>query len=230
MAQYGLAMGLGDAYGQTAWSLFACSTGWRFMDEPWGTEYHFDDERVIQSIQSLADLGLVDGFNTPEEEIASLNVETGFASGTAALIFHGSWMINWMADNITFPFGFGHLPTGPEGRICMFNGLADSIWTGSEHQAEAWNAASAVSAAAGIAGKITAVPPTICCASGGGGNRACGIPGEMARCRAVPRAGATGRRNVPVPDRRQCLRVHLDHDLRHAGCCAWRRSSRRSPA
>lgn len=138
VAQYGLAMGLGDAYGQTAWSLFACSTGWRFMDEPWGTEYHFDDERVIQSIQSLADLGLVDGFNAPEEEVASLNVETVFSAGTAALIFHGSWMINWMADNITFPFGFGNLPTGPEGRICMFNGLADSIWTGSEHQAESW--------------------------------------------------------------------------------------------
>lgn len=136
--QYGLALGMGDPYGQTGWSLFAASTGWRFMDEPWGEEYHFDDERVIKTIQNLADLGLVHGFNTPEEEIASLNSETVFAAGTAALMFHGSWMINWIADNVTFPFGFGHLPTGPEGRICMFNGLADSIWTGSENQDAAW--------------------------------------------------------------------------------------------
>ncbi len=136
--QYGLALGLGDAYGQTGWSLFAASTGWRFMDEPWGEEYHFGDERVINSVQQLADLTLVDRFNVPEEEIASLNSETVFAAGTAALMFHGSWMINWIADNVTFPFGFGRLPTGPEGRICMFNGLADSIWTGTEHQEEAW--------------------------------------------------------------------------------------------
>ena len=136
--QYGLVLGVGDPYGQTGWSLFAASTGWRFMDEPWGEEYHFDDERVIKTIQNLADLGLVHGFNVPEEEISSLNSETVFAAGTAALMFHGSWMINWIADNITFPFGFGHLPTGPEGRICMFNGLADSIWTGSENQDAAW--------------------------------------------------------------------------------------------
>jgi multiple sugar transport system substrate-binding protein len=136
--QYGLAMGIGDAYGQTGWSLFAASTGWRFMDEPWGEQYHFDDERVIKTIQDLADLGLVHGFNAPEENIQSLHSETVFAAGTSALVFHGSWMINWFADNLTFPFGFGRLPTGPEGRICMFNGLADSIWTGTEHQDEAW--------------------------------------------------------------------------------------------
>src|SRR5690606_4276838 len=59
VAQYGLAMGMGDPYGQAGWSLFAASTGWRFMDEPWGEEYHFDDERVIKTIQNLADLGLV---------------------------------------------------------------------------------------------------------------------------------------------------------------------------
>lgn len=138
VAQYGLAMGMGDPYGQAGWSLFAASTGWRFMDEPWGEEYHFDDERVIKTIQNLADLGLVHGFNAPEEEIASLNAESVFAAGTAALVFQGSWMINWLNDNLTFPFGFGRLPIGPEGRICMFNGLADSIWAGSEVQEAAW--------------------------------------------------------------------------------------------
>src|SRR5690606_19330760 len=114
-AQYGLAMGMGDPYGQAGWSLFAASTGWRFMDEPWGEEYHFDDERVIKTIQNLADLGLVHGFNAPEEEIASLNAESVFAAGTAALVFQGSWMINWLIDNLTSPCGFRRLPIGPEG-------------------------------------------------------------------------------------------------------------------
>ncbi len=138
VAQYGLAMELGDAYGQSSWSIFAASTGWRFMDEPWGEEYHFDDPRVQETIQYFADMSLVQGFMVPEEEVVSLMAETVFASGSCALVFMGSWMINWLGDNVTQEFGFGRLPAGPEGRICMFNGLADSIWTGSEVQEEAW--------------------------------------------------------------------------------------------
>ena len=34
--------------------------------------------------------------------------------------------------------GFAPVPKGPEGRRSMFNGLADSIWSGSQHQDEAW--------------------------------------------------------------------------------------------
>ncbi|HWV34358.1 MAG TPA: sugar ABC transporter substrate-binding protein [Thermomicrobiales bacterium] len=138
VAQYGLALGVGDAYGQTGWSLFAASTGWRFIDEPWTPPFHFDDERVINSVQWLADQSLVNGFCVPQEQITSLQAETIFTASKAALVFHGSWMINWFADNTPFEFGFGRLPTGPEARICMFNGLADSIWTGSKHQDEAW--------------------------------------------------------------------------------------------
>jgi len=138
VTQYGLAMGLGDAYGQSSWSIFAASTGWRFMDEPWGEEYNFDDPRVHETLQYFADLNLVKGHSVPEEEVVSLLTETVFASGRCALVFMGSWMITYLADNLTFEWGFGRLPTGPEGRICMFNGLADSIWTGSERQEEAW--------------------------------------------------------------------------------------------
>lgn len=130
VAQYGLALSVGDAYGQTGWSFFAASTGWRFIDAPWEPLFHFDDERVINTIQWLADQSLVNGFCVPEEQIPSLEAETLFTSGKSALVFHGLWMINWFADNAAFEFGFGRRPTGPESRICMFNGLADSIWTG----------------------------------------------------------------------------------------------------
>jgi multiple sugar transport system substrate-binding protein len=136
--QYGLAMGIGDAYGQPSWSLFAASTGWRFMDQPWGTDYQLDDPRLAQTMQQLANLGLESGFNAPEEEVASLFAETVFASGRSAIVFQGSWMITWLSQNVTFPFGFARLPIGPEGRICMFNGLADAIWSGTKHQDEAW--------------------------------------------------------------------------------------------
>ena len=87
--QYGLAMQLGDAYGQSSWSIFAASTGWRFMDEQWGEEYHFDDPRVQEAVQYFADLNLVKGHSVPEEEVVSLQTESVFASGRAALVFHG---------------------------------------------------------------------------------------------------------------------------------------------
>jgi multiple sugar transport system substrate-binding protein len=136
--QYGLAMGLGDPYGQTGWSLFAASTGWRFMDKPWGTKYNLDDQRLIDTMTQLSSMSLEKGWMAPEDQVTSLKTESMFTAGKTALVFHGSWMINWFGDNTKFKFGFGRLPTGPEARICMFNGLADSIWTGTKHKDEAW--------------------------------------------------------------------------------------------
>lgn len=136
--QYGLANKIGDAYGQAGWSLFAASTGWRFLDAPWTPPYHLDDPRLAASIQNLADMSLTKKISAPEENVTSLGAEAMFSAGTAALVFFGSWMINWLSENVTFPFAFGRLPTGPESRICMFNGLADSIWSGTKHPDEAW--------------------------------------------------------------------------------------------
>ncbi len=47
-------------------------------------------------------------------------------------------MINWYTSNTDFEVGFGLPPSGSEGRKSMFNGLADSIWTGSQNQEAAW--------------------------------------------------------------------------------------------
>lgn len=136
--QYGLTMAIGDAYGQSAWSMFTNSTGWNFIDAPWTPPFHFDDERFVASIQNLADWQNVDHTLVPEEETVGTNLEQIFSAGTSALLFQGSWMITWLDDNLTFEWGLARLPEGPEGRKCMINGLADSIWTGSEVQEAAW--------------------------------------------------------------------------------------------
>lgn len=138
VVQYGISMPLGDAYGQTGWSMFAGSTGWRYMDAPWTPPFHFDDERFINTFQQLADMQNVSRTALREEEMIGTNYEQIFSAGTSAMIFHGSWMITWLDDNLTFDWGFARLPIGPEGRTCMINGLADSIWTGSEVQDAAW--------------------------------------------------------------------------------------------
>lgn len=78
------------------------------------------------------------GYTPRLADIKSLGGNAFFAAGRAAIVFDGSWMINWYRDNTDFDVGFGQLPIGPAGRKTMFNGLADSIWVGTPHKEEAW--------------------------------------------------------------------------------------------
>ncbi len=138
VAQYGFVPdGMGGAYGQTQWSPFAVSTGWTFNNGVWGDEYYYDDPRFIQTIQWWADLNLVHGFAPSFEEVSSLGASTMFQAGNIAMTMNGSWMIGSFLGS-EFEVGFGRLPAGPEGRKSMFNGLADSIWVGTQHLEESW--------------------------------------------------------------------------------------------
>ncbi len=138
VTQFGFAgAGMGNAYGQTEWSWLSNTTGWKHNDGVWGSEYYYDDERFINTIQWLADLWLEHGFAEPLEAQTSLGRTALFQAGNVGLTVDGSWMIGtYLASD--FEVGFARLPMGPEGRQSMFNGLADSIWVGSEHQEESW--------------------------------------------------------------------------------------------
>jgi multiple sugar transport system substrate-binding protein len=139
VVQYGfIPDGMGGAYGQTQWSPFAVSTGWTFNNGAWGDEYFYNDERFINTVQWWADMSLVYGYAPSFEEVTSLGATTLFQAGEGAMTINGSWMIgSFLASE--FPVGFGRLPAGPEGRRSMFNGLADSIWVGTEHLEESWS-------------------------------------------------------------------------------------------
>ncbi len=136
---YGIALPYsGGAYGQTQWSMFAVSNGWQFNDGLYDTKYNYEDPRFIETIQWYADMSLVENIAAPFADIASLGSDTLVTTGEAAMTTQGSWMIGFYADNAPFEVGFARLPIGPEGRKSMFNGLADSIWTGTEHVEESW--------------------------------------------------------------------------------------------
>ncbi|GAB4508390.1 MAG: sugar ABC transporter substrate-binding protein [Anaerolineae bacterium] len=138
VVQYGFVQdGMGGGYGQTQWSPFAVSTGWTFNNGVWGDEYYYDDPRFIDTIQWWADLSLEYGYAPSFEEISSLGATALFQAGNAAMTINGSWMIGTFLGS-EFSVGFGRLPAGPEGRKSMFNGLADSIWVGTEHLEESW--------------------------------------------------------------------------------------------
>lgn len=138
VVQYGFTSnGMGGGYGQTEWSMFAVANGFTFNNGVWGDEYYYDDPALAASIQWLADLWLEKGYAPRLEEQTSLGRTALFQAGNIAMVIDGSWMIGTYL-NSGFEVGFGRLPAGPEGRKSMFNGLADSIWVGTQHPEAAW--------------------------------------------------------------------------------------------
>lgn len=138
VAVYGWATNPADAYGQNQWSFLAASAGFKGIDKPWGTKYGYDSAALVDTLSWLRDLALVKGYAISQENIGKLNASGLFSAGKVALVPDGSWMISSYRDTTKFDFGFAPLPKGPEGRKSMFNGLADSIWSGSGHKDEAW--------------------------------------------------------------------------------------------
>lgn len=137
--QYGLAYnGSGDAVGQTEWSHYAASNGWTSTNGTWGDEYYYDDPAFIETIAWLERLTNDHRFTPLLSDIQGLGANALFAAGQVAMTTDGSWMIGQYVNTSPFEVGIGKLPIGPEGRKSMFNGLADSIWVGSQNQEEAW--------------------------------------------------------------------------------------------
>ena len=139
VVQYGFADGVagGGAYGQTEWSWLAVANGFEYNNGIWGNEYYYDDPALAEALQWFADLSLEKGYAPSAAEQDSLGRSALFQSGTVAMVPDGSWMIGTYLGS-EFPVGFANLPTVDGQRASMYNGLADSIWVGTEHPDEAW--------------------------------------------------------------------------------------------
>ncbi|MEX3978387.1 sugar ABC transporter substrate-binding protein [Paraburkholderia sp. EG287A] len=127
----------GGMMGQTEWSAFAVSEGFRYNDGPWTTHYYYDDPRLARTLEWIVRL-MKKGYSAPFEEASKLGSSAMLAAGKVAMVSDGSWMVNWYAQNARFEVGYAVLPKGPAARATMFNGLADSIWSGSAHREESW--------------------------------------------------------------------------------------------
>ncbi len=136
--QYGLLVnGSVDGYGQVEWSHFAVSNGFKFNDGPWANHLNYDDPKLAEAIQWIADM-MKKGIIVPAANARQAGENGLFAAQKGALALTGDWSVRWYKENSKFDIGFAPLPKGPVGRRSMFNGLADSIWVGSKHQEEAW--------------------------------------------------------------------------------------------
>jgi multiple sugar transport system substrate-binding protein len=136
--QYGLLVdGAWEGFGQTEWSHFAVSNGFKFHDGPWAKGFHYDDPKLAETLKWMVDQ-MKKGFIVPARDARQLGANSLFAAGKGVMALMGSWSINWYLDNAKFDKDFAPLPIGPNGRKSMFNGLADSIWVGSKNQEAAW--------------------------------------------------------------------------------------------
>ncbi|WP_299913018.1 sugar ABC transporter substrate-binding protein [uncultured Paracoccus sp.] len=134
---FGLVLNPLSLGGETEWSYLAASTGWQFIAEPWATAYNFDDPRVAAALGWLRDLGREHHFTPTVEQTGKLGAETLMFSDKGAMTIVGSWLIGLYSQSKP-TVAYVPVPSGPEGRKSMFNGLADSIWSGSDAPEAAW--------------------------------------------------------------------------------------------
>ena len=164
VAVFGLGYpGSGAGMGQTEWSWFTATTGWTHTDKnPWGTKYNFDDPRFQDSIAWWA--GLIEkGYMPKLETTIGASMNDNFGAGTSAINVNGSWMINAYFAYEGIKVGVAPTPVGPEGRASMFNGLADSIWSGTKNAENAakWVDYLASPACQDVVGEMGVVFPAI---------------------------------------------------------------------
>lgn len=130
--------GAGGMMGQTEWSHFAVSNGFRYQSSPWAIDLRYDDPRLAQTLDWLGSLARR-GISATPQQLGTLGAESLFSLGRVAMIPTGSWMSGHIARTAPFKHAWLPLPIGPSGqRHSMLNGLGHSIWRGTRHPEQAW--------------------------------------------------------------------------------------------
>lgn len=130
--------GPGGLFGQTEWSHFAASAGFRFQSRPWDPELRYGDPALADTLAWLATLP-GRGLSATAAAMGKMGADAMFTSQRVAMVPAGSWMVGHFARQTRFAYAWVPLPVGPGGqRASMRNGLAHSLWAGSRNQEEAW--------------------------------------------------------------------------------------------
>jgi multiple sugar transport system substrate-binding protein len=141
VAVYGLGLaGSGGAFGQTEWSMYAMANGFEYANQnPWGTEWNFGSAEFQDTMtwwRSLIEKGYM-----PTLEIAQsgVSLQENYGAGKYAMITEGSWNTNAYMTLEGVSTAIAPTPIGPNDvRASLFNGLADSIWIGTDEPEASW--------------------------------------------------------------------------------------------
>ena len=111
IAHYGFALSRFDSNGQPTFSAQSWSNGWKETDSLYSTNYHFDNPKLIETIQWYKRV-IDKGYMAPFSYITPTNGSNmAFAAQKVAVSFDGSWMKAFYTGQ-SFPVAFKMLPAG----------------------------------------------------------------------------------------------------------------------
>lgn len=147
VATYGIGvMNTGDFIGQTTWSEFASTLGWKQGDKAtWPTIFNYNDPRLVKTMnymRSLADRGFgpkFGEFTAAKDQPTISNVDL-LGSGRVAMESSGSWDASTFAKLPNIHVGIAPTVLGPDGktRAVMSNSNGNNIWAGTKNSTLAW--------------------------------------------------------------------------------------------
>jgi multiple sugar transport system substrate-binding protein len=140
LKQYGLLIrGQPNGFGVVEWIQLAVSNEFKFYDGPWAKRFYYDDPRLAETIQWLADMELKKRFVIPSRNAVLTGASELLAAQKGALALIGSGDMISCVEKCKFAIGFAPLPQGPVGpKSMLLYGNSDSIWVGTKHLEEAW--------------------------------------------------------------------------------------------
>ncbi|HEY4389508.1 MAG TPA: sugar ABC transporter substrate-binding protein, partial [Ktedonobacteraceae bacterium] len=118
---------------------FIAENGGQFINKPFG-QFDFNQPKSVEALQFLVNLITKWHVSPPASEtnnISNIHVQL-FGQSKVAMILAGSWNTSNVIQQANFPFGIEPLPSGPQGRITVMNGLSDAIYAKTQHPQEAW--------------------------------------------------------------------------------------------
>ncbi|MFC1433642.1 sugar ABC transporter substrate-binding protein [Streptacidiphilus sp. N1-3] len=128
-----------DFIGESTWSSFVATTGWRLADkQSWPTTFNYGDPRFVKTmdwVRSLTDKGFapkIGSFTTSDVD--------QLASGKVAMETGGSWEASTFAKLPGVKVGIAPTVLGPDGktRAVMSNSNGNDIWAGTKNPDLAW--------------------------------------------------------------------------------------------
>jgi multiple sugar transport system substrate-binding protein len=120
------------------WSYIAANGGKPFTDN--GTKCNFDDPKVTEALQKVADLSLVHGVSPPviaEEQAGVVSAWMEFKRGNVSMMHSGPWMVGRL-KGMTDPYDVAPPPMEKDGRPIHSLGAIVGIWAKSKNPQAAY--------------------------------------------------------------------------------------------
>jgi ABC-type glycerol-3-phosphate transport system substrate-binding protein len=130
-----------DFIGQTTWSSFVSTLGWRQGDKAsWPTTFNYDDPRFAKTmdwVRSLEDRGYAPKIGEFTDSVSDVDL---LSSGKVAMETGGSWEASTFAKIPNVKVGIAPTVLGPDDktRAVLSNSNGDNIWAGTKNPDLAW--------------------------------------------------------------------------------------------